>query len=228
MGKNLLAVFICSVVSFGADILLIRGEEVAKEDFPQIVDIRTGNSGCTATVVGPKVIVTAAHCVGNGERSTFEIDGVRHQTVGIRHPKYPRVDVDVALGVSQNEFGVEPYSIGNVRVVKGEKIDLFGYGCIREGGGGGNDGILRAGESTITGFSGHDFVFGSGKDAALCYGDSGGPAFSGLYQVGVNSKGNISSRSYDLDLTHPEVQSWLKDVAETKKVEICGITNECP
>lgn len=228
---------------FAADILLIKGTPVDKEAYPGIVDIRSGNAGCTATVVGPRVIVTAAHCVENGQKSTFKIDGINYTTVGLRHPNYNRgIDTDVAVGISAAEFATAPYSIGSERVKVGEKIDLFGYGCTKSPGTGGNDGVLRTGMTTVTrassqdvrkrpfrpAFVSYDFTMkDSSTGVALCYGDSGGPAFSGLYQVGVNSKGNIRDTSYNLDLTHPEVQEWLLKVASDKKVDICGVSVEC-
>jgi hypothetical protein len=119
----------------------------------------------------------------------------------------------------------------------------MGYGCIRPGGGGGNDGKLRAGYAEITGDSGYDIVSGKQGQAALCFGDSGGPMFDDsndsndsldsldqgnlnpdvVKLLAINSKGNIRWRNYNASLVNAESQRFLVSVGEKYSVQICGI-----
>lgn len=178
--------------------VLINGEEVPIADWPTVVRIQTGNAGCSATIVGPKVLATAAHCGTNGATSSFTLDGTRYEGKFQRSSLYPNQDHDVAviiLNTAVPKEKVKIYaSIGGTPTI-GSKIWLMGYGCIRAGGGGGNDGKLRAGFATIRSFSGYDVVSSDG--AALCFGDSGGPGMvtndkAKPVVMTINSKGNIA------------------------------------
>lgn len=50
---------------------LINGEVAPFSDWPASKYIRSGNSACSATLVGPQALITAAHCVRNGGSVTF-------------------------------------------------------------------------------------------------------------------------------------------------------------
>jgi hypothetical protein len=229
--KYFLALFLFgSMSSYGFDARLIDGVEVDKNDYPAIIRIRSGGSSCTATVIGPRVILTAAHCARTNSYVTFQTKGKNYRAKIKRAWFYPYRDHDLAIGITSNTIeGVQPYSIGGKAKV-GEKLEIYGYGCTRPGGGGGNDGILRAGSATITGFSGYDMVSKNG--AALCFGDSGGPSFhvgqDGQYYVlGVNSKGNIKDTNYNARTDLDKSQSFFENSTRYYKIDICGINLNC-
>lgn len=214
--------------------VLINGNPVQTGAFKFVVRIRTGNAGCTASVVGPRVVATAAHCANTGATSTFSIDGVTYSAKITRHPDYPGVDRDLALGVIDKDVVLTEYgSVANaVDLAKvGDALRLMGYGCTQPGGTGGNDGVLREGMATITGFSGNDIVTGKAGEGALCFGDSGGPSFlqgnGKLINIAQNSKGDIKVRSYLARWDAPTGQSFLVSFAKANSVEICGFTKEC-
>lgn len=177
--------------------VLINGEELDLTQWKYVVRIRVGSSGCTATVVGPKVALTAAHCGATGSVASFSIGTAQFTGKIERSSLYPGKDHDVSVIILDQEVTkavVDRYaSVGGTATV-GTEYYLAGYGCTQPGGGGGNDGKLRGGKARMTGVSGYDMVSGGQGQAALCFGDSGGPLFVGEDNtkpvlLSINSKG---------------------------------------
>ncbi len=218
----------------GISATLIGGVPVDPNDpfVDAILKIRTDQSGCTASLIGPRVMITAAHCGKSDTSSVFEVQGKSYSTINERSPLYPAKDHDMMLGlVDKPVEGIRYHSVATIPAKVGDGLFLYGYGCINPGGGGGNDGILRTGKSEISSFSNWDFIAKKPGGAALCFGDSGGPGFLEVdgkkWQIGVNSKGNISDTSYLTDLSKHDSLTFLKDFATKHSVEICGINKDC-
>lgn len=212
--------------------VLINGVPVPAGTYKEVVRIKTGNSGCSATVAGPRVLITAAHCGANGATSTTTIGSKEFSGKVERSSLYPAKDHDIAVVILSE--AVDEASIGKFAAVGGVaaaemKITLLGYGCTQPGGGGGNDGILRYGDATIKRFAGYDMVSTDG--AALCFGDSGGPAFvkpgDRNLLLGVNSKGDIRATNYNTRTDTPESVEFLKAIGTKYTVDICGINKDC-
>lgn len=211
---------------------LINGEQLNKAEWPFTVRIQTGGAGCSATVIGPKVVITAAHCGANGATSTFKVGSKTYKGKVLRSALYPNQDHDIAVILVDGTIAKEDVKVfakvSNKIPAIGDKFYLAGYGCIRPGGGGGNDGILRGGLATVTGFSGYDIVSGKRGEAALCFGDSGGPMYvekstEAPEIIGVNSKGNIRDTNYNTNLASQASKQFFAKLIEQHSVEICGI-----
>ena len=237
---------------------LIKGREADMKDWPASVYAQMGNSRCTATVVGERSLLIAAHCVRDGGTAKFKTAGVEYSSTCTHSPLYShaawdRVRTKIELGqvsdfsdlvnatadwalclitkpVANIEF--ETLNADADLLKTGDELLLTGYGCIQPGGSGGNDGKYRIGEALITGLpsgSDNDIVtFGGQPGAALCYGDSGGPAFyidkisKKRVVVSVNSRGNIRDTSYLSSVSTSQFKSFLNTWSTKNNQKICG------
>lgn len=228
--RYIIALLTITQALFAANTRLINGKEVTPGTYKEVVKIETNGAPCTGTVVGPRVVLTAAHCITNGSTAKFTYAGKSYSAKMTRSPKYPAKDHDVALGlVEGNIQAVEPASIGG-KATTGLGVILLGYGCDTSGGGA-SDGKLRWGETVITSFSDLDMVSSKQGGAALCFGDSGGPAFvtenGKRLLLGVNSKGNLEDTNNHTRLDVQESTEFLNTYATQNSVEICGVNKVC-
>lgn len=212
---------------------LIGGREADPKDWPASVYASMGNASCTATVVGPEVLLIAAHCVDHGGTAKFAIGPNQYTSKCSRSPLYRQgVDHDLALckiatpvkGIAYENLNQNP-DLLNV----GDEILLTGYGCIRPGGGGGNDGIYRIGEAKIIRLA-NPYDYTARGQAALCFGDSGGPAFyytdaqkTKRVQITVNSKGDIRTTSYLTSVATKASQDFFASWSTANNVKMCGV-----
>ncbi|MEZ4749958.1 MAG: S1 family peptidase [Bdellovibrionota bacterium] len=221
----------CTCV-FGTE-RLINGQPVASGTYKEVVWITSSSSGCTATVVGPRTIVTASHCASTGTTVKFNVNGTQYNARITRNPQYNNSTVayDVALGYVDKEVtGVEFATLGVKGISQGMGITLLGYGCTRPNGG--VDGTLRIGESVIISTDSNRFGHRKSGGATLCPGDSGGPAFvfdgDKRYLVGINSTVTTDYvTSYDARTEISQQKGFFEDFARTNNVEICGVNKDC-
>ena len=227
---------------------LIGGAPVNTSEYPEVIRITTGRSYCSASLIGPRVIITAGHCTRqNGEiRPVSETDvyqfSVRRKVFKARCTLAPGYverqgegSQDLALCKIDKAVEVKYAKVAKEDPKRGDRVTLIGYGCVRSDlPRGGNDGVLRVGESTVTRESSdRSFHYQTEGGAAVCYGDSGGPAFKLVEDPkderhiiqGINSMGNID----DLSMLTSVARSldFLRDFEAEQDVEICGLSLDC-
>jgi hypothetical protein len=198
---------------------------------------------CTSSLVGPRVLLTAAHCVAAAATVKFQVNGQPYSAICDHAPAYhPKTNktADYALCLVGRDVNDTPYfetiSIDPARLRKDQELLLTGFGCTKAGGGGSTSGtVYRVGESVITVLpTKSDNRIITEGDAAVCYGDSGGPAFlqrkgddgGPRIQVSVNAVGNIRDKSGLASLSTPTALSFLRDWSASKNVRICGLHPE--
>lgn len=235
------------------DETLVGGAPVKPGEYPEVIRISDGGSYCSAALIGPRVILTAAHCTrDNGdiepvsEKKIYQF--VHNQNVykakctlapSYRDGRRGVGSQDIALCKTDKVVKVKYAVIAKIEPSLNEAVTLIGYGCTRgrdseNGPGGGNDGVLRVGKAKVMRSSTDtNYHWYANRGAFLCFGDSGGPAFLEVkkpkqeihYVAGVNSMGDI--RSYSLLTSVPRSMEFLKAYEIANNVEICGISKDC-
>lgn len=202
---------------------------VPTNGYPEAVKL--GN-GCTASIVGPRAVMTAAHCVGNGGKRSFKV-GSKTYLATFTHSPYYKYSHDIALGVPDAPIvGVRPINI-YTGPLQAYRVLVIGYGCNVKGGAG--VGIKRVASAQIMTISTtYPYMYIIRGQAILCPGDSGGPqevTVQGTkpkrYQIGINARTNYKE-GFATDLTSTLSKTWIKSWANAKKVDVCGITKSCP
>jgi hypothetical protein len=187
---------------------------------PAVGALMANGGLCTATLVGTKTVLTAAHCVEVGGQHRFFLENKFWSVTSVaRHPSYDpqRAENDVAVVKLESKPPVTPASITTVPPVKGQELTILGFGATTHSGAG--SGTKRIGTNRVASVTSTRILISgsSGSDANLCFGDSGGPSFATIdgneVQVGVHStiSGTCGQQGHDMRVD--VFADWIRDAA---------------
>jgi hypothetical protein len=243
--KSALMILTASLVlgSGYANAGIINGQEVSPGQFSPVVELYIdGVAECTATIIGPRVIITAAHCTGGkSQKAHFFLNGEKHEVHLQPSRFYSQQDYeddrdphDITLGLIKKPLESAMATIGG-QTELGKRVQLVGYGKSDDSQA--SAGVLRKGENDITYAvqGGRLMMVGPNANGASGHdGDSGGPIFirdafnHQLRLVGVMSSAiqkegrTIGARTDNIDSA-----AIFSEFTNKNRVGICGINLQC-
>lgn len=219
---------------------IIGGSKLDPDQWPATLVFTSATAErCTATAIGPRVLLTAGHCIRGGAKGqiagsavTVECNAHENYSTGAYYDIalcFASTDIKLVAGAPYERIEVADGS------QRGEQLMLLGYGCAHLGGAGG---ILYGGAGIVRDAATAEMpYFVTGGGAAVCSGDSGGGAYrvsSAISRriVGIASAMAGGDRSNFAALADPDVAQYIRDwrgrrvdpvTGATIKADICGL-----
>jgi hypothetical protein len=210
--------------------------------WPATFYVTSPKTTCTSTIVGPRVILTAAHCVpadttGAGTPGIIESGADQTAVHCFSDPGYQSQTAtpnkDLAACIADGDIAI-PYGGGYERIVLDatlpkalQPVRLIGYGCRQELGGG-PDGELWDGQSfrDSTPIGPNDAIVLQ-RGAASCFGDSGGGSYIEISTqrrmiVGVVSESNLTDVTYLARIGIDKSTGFFNDITNKHSAQVCG------
>ena len=205
---------------------LIGGE--TSSIFPEVVKIEAGKKVCTGTIIGPRTILSAAHCV------TRKAEGAHIHYLGKKYPvSFFSSDErtrghDLALAITEKDIKGARFARLGRGLAHGISVIMAGFGCTKKGG---RPGALHIGKSKVIGMDEDHILSASPGGSVLCEGDSGGPTFvdegSGRRLVAVSSLSDISKININVRTDSDVSYAFFQTAATSRQIQICGINSAC-
>lgn len=237
---------------------IIGGEKLDRNELPQVQMVKFSNTDnsesiCTATLIGPKTIITAAHClVDKDADAEFSVRGGGSVSIQkfIIHPGFNErlrndgfaAQGDLAIGLlSDSVTSIEPITLSTQAPSVGNNNLVLGVGSPREE-------VRQFGYMNVTRVVDKEINFGKIErfKQTTAKGDSGGPILiknsnNEVMLVAVNSTGagtSDQSKRYGpyagaymmstYRVGHGSIfDSFITTTVANEKLQVCGINLTC-
>ncbi|KAF9570546.1 hypothetical protein EC968_001716 [Mortierella alpina] len=232
---TLVASFSLATTTFSSPILkrIVGGEPANPGELPFAAKFTFRYGRCTGSLIGPQVILTAAHCL---EKQRFmwnsvEVAGVVFQSdeaKSVIHPQYKGNANDIGLVFLPKKVTALYPKISGDYPQPDSKMTAAGFGDI-DNNGTKTDVLHKAGliieDKTVcltqdSDFRGDTQFCTKDTPQSVCYGDSGGPLFTGENEnieiVGITNRGlkkdacGLKGNYQYFAFVHPYVQ-WIDE-----------------
>lgn len=178
----------------------------------------SGYGLCTATLIGSKTVLTAAHCVYGVGSATFTVGGQTYSVTKMQaHPSYSNQILnanDVAVvTLAQAVTSVTPLALDKAAPQSGQSITIVGFGITNSGLS--DSGTKRVAQNTISSVKTQYFSYSGagGGTGNTCQGDSGGPTLRSEggkeIVVGVHSTATYPCGAGGNDMRVDYFYSWI-------------------
>lgn len=213
-----------------------------------LLDLRfdTGASICTAVLISPRVLLTAAHCVDPAYHSAstltvramnkpdivglMQSDTIAVSTIA-RHPSWNPADAQsdfdlAALLLATAPAGVTPLALARAAPTAGQSVTVLGYGRASASDGT-TSGTRRSVATPITSVSTNTFAFGTSGVTGICSGDSGGASLLGSAVAGIHSRTSSTSCGAGVDIRVDRFLAFIDGFVAANDPAPCTANGVC-
>jgi V8-like Glu-specific endopeptidase len=219
----------CQPLAGEAELVPVIVNGQVTDDFPAVGVFHTKfrEKPATATLIGKRTVLTAAHCIDDGFKHTIELGGKLYEMESaVRHPEFvvnngdlnrmdpfDRADHDLAIVRLKEAPPVAAAMLNTSRLARGQALVVVGFGETELNK---NDrGTKRRAQNFIDRITPNKLEFRGPQ--SVCHGDSGGPSFAQfqgqMLLVGVHSVVSNPCGRFGVDMRVDFYLDWIRQTA---------------